>query len=73
MSEDVSKEFIDLEEKIDKPHNTPVIEMAENMPFNLGCALSLIYPSMHTEVSIAALKQAAFYIDREINRRSKML
>ena len=55
----------------DHPSGIECIQITEHMGFNLGNAVKYIWRCDLKKDAIEDLKKAAWYIQREINRRSK--
>ena len=53
------------------PSGVECIQITEHMGFNLGNAVKYIWRADLKGAAIDDLKKAAFYIEREIARRSK--
>jgi hypothetical protein len=53
------------------PSGIECIQVAEHFPFCLGNAMKYIWRADHKADAIEDLKKAIWYIEREIQRRSK--
>jgi hypothetical protein len=53
------------------PSGVECIQITEHMGFNLGNAIKYLWRADHKDNAIQDLRKAAWYIDREINKRSK--
>ena len=67
-----SKDAIDPDHYRSHPSGIECIQITEHMAFNLGNAVKYIWRSeIKHDSPIEDLKKAAWYINREIQRRSK--
>jgi len=54
------------------PSGVECIDIVEHMPFNIGSAIKYLWRADHKhQTPIEDLKKAAWYINREIERRNK--
>jgi hypothetical protein len=53
------------------PSGVECIDVAEHMSFNVGNALKYLWRADHKGDAVEDLKKAAWYINREIERRTK--
>jgi len=53
------------------PSGVECIDVVEHMPFNVGNAIKYLWRADHKGASIEDLKKAAWYINREIERRER--
>ena len=53
------------------PTGVECIDIAEHMGFNLGNAMKYIWRADHKDDALQDLEKAAWYINREIERRKK--
>lgn len=53
------------------PSGVECIDVAEHHNFNIGSALKYLWRCDHKGAAIDDLRKAAWYIDREIQRRTK--
>lgn len=74
----VEESFISIPEKVNHPkhynaHPSGIecIDVVEHMPFNLGNAVKYIWRAGLKDDAIEDLKKAAWYVNREIEKREK--
>lgn len=54
------------------PSGVECIQVVEHMSFNIGNAIKYLWRADHTTDPITNLKKAAWYINREIERRTNV-
>ena len=66
---EATKEQVNHPDHYNQVTGIECIDVAENFGFNLGNAMKYIWRSDHKDAPVEDLKKAAWYIQREIDRR----